>query len=267
MGMRVISQRSDDWVSNSYLVVDPSTNHAAFIDCGEPIDHLLAVIASEELTLERVLLTHHHGDHITGLGHILELYPGTPVQAHPLEAQEMMGVSQTILPGDLTGIGNLEVIALHSPGHTAGMLNFVVREAAGDRDGGPDHVFTGDTLFRGSVGGVRGPGHTTLEDLQHSVLEVLLGLPPETIVEPGHEEPTTIGEQAAENPFVQVWRGAAPEGTGLATVLPPGQPAELARTATLVVWARDYDGGHKAHVRYLDDGTEDLVPGSWVAPA
>ncbi len=266
MGMRVISQRSDDWLSNSYLVVDPSTSQAAFIDCGDPIDHLLAVLATEELTLERVLLTHHHGDHITGLGHILELYPGTPVQAHPLESQEMMGVSQTILPGDITNIGDLEVIALHSPGHTAGMLNFVVREVEGDATGGPDHVFTGDTLFKGSVGGVRGPGHTTVADLQHSITDVLLALPPETIVEPGHQEPTTIGAEVAENPFVRVWRGAAPEGTERGLVLPPGQPAELARVATLVVWAHDYDGGYKAHVRYLDDGTEDLVPGSWVSP-
>lgn len=259
MGMRVISQRNDDWQSNSYLVVDPSTGKAAFIDCGEPVDHLLAVIASEGLELERVLLTHHHGDHITGLGHILEAYPGTPVQAHPDESREMMGVSQTILPGDITNIGNLEVVALHSPGHTAGMLNFVVREVEGDA--GADHVFTGDTLFRNSVGSLIQPGATTFADLRHSVVDVLLDLPPATIVEPGHEDPTTIGAERHDNPFVRVWTGSEPEGTTTATVR---RPDGTERPAQLIVWARDFDGGYKAHVRYLADLVDDIVPGSWV---
>lgn len=264
MSMRVLSQRSDDVQSNSYLVIDTETGHAGFIDCGEPVDHLLAVIASEGLTLERVLLTHHHGDHITGLGPILEAYPGTPVQAHPAESNEMMGVSQTLEPGDLTGIGNLEIVALHSPGHTAGMLNFLIREPG---DGEPGQVFTGDTLFKGSVGGVHGPGHTTLADLRHSIMDVLLDLPPETIIQPGHEEPTTIGAEKHDNPFVRLWRGDLAEGTDVVVIHRPGEGADQARAATLVLWATDYDSGHKAQVRYLDDGTEDLIPGSWVEPS
>lgn len=263
-GFRVLSQRNDDWVSNAYLVVDPATNHAAFIDCGDPVDHLLAVIGNEGLTLERVLLTHHHGDHISGLGHILELYPGTPVQAHPAESSEMMGVSQTMLPGDLTNIGNLEVTALGSPGHTAGMLNFHVRPADGDES--PGAVFTGDTLFRSSVGGLREPGATSLADLRHSIVDVLLELPPTTVIYPGHEEPTTVAAERHENPFVQYWTGRRPEGTERGLVLAPGTPEAEARAAQLVVWARDFDGGYKAQVRYLDDGSDDLVPGSWVTP-
>lgn len=262
MSFRVLSQRNEQWQSNSYLVVDPSTNHAAFIDCGDPVDHLLAVIGNEGLTLERVLLTHHHGDHISGLGHILEHYPGTPVQAHPDESNEMMGVSQTIEAGDLTGIGNLEIVALGSPGHTAGMLNFLVRDPGPGR---PPEVFTGDTLFKGSVGGVRGPGHTTLADLRHSVMDVLLELPPETIIQPGHAEPTTVGQERHDNPFARLWRGELPEGTERVRVFEPGQPDEFARSATLLLWATDYDSGHKAQVRY-DEGPEDLVPGSWVQP-
>lgn len=264
MSMRVLSQRNDEFASNSYLVVDTETSRCGFIDCGSPVDHLLAVIASEGLELERVLLTHHHGDHISSLGHILEVHPGTVVQAHPLEAGEMMGVSQTLLPGDLTAIGNLEIVALHSPGHTAGMLNFLVREPG---DGRPGEVFTGDTLFAGSVGGVRGPGHTTLADLRHSVMEVLGDLPADTVVQPGHMEPTTIGAELSGNPFIRLWRGELAEGTEPVFVSLPGEPPEAARAATLLLWARDYDGGHKAQVRYSADASEDLVPGSWVRPA
>ncbi|MDO9355827.1 MAG: MBL fold metallo-hydrolase [Solirubrobacteraceae bacterium] len=262
MSMRVISQRNDEYRSNSYLVIDTETGHAGFIDCGDPVDHLLAVIASEGLTLERVLLTHHHGDHITGLGHILEAYPGTPVHAHPAESNEMMGVSQTIEPGDLTGIGNIEIVALGSPGHTAGMLNFLVREPG---DGRPGEIFTGDTLFKGSVGGVRGPGHTTFADLRHSVTDVILALPHDTVIQPGHEEPTTVGAELHDNPFPRLWRGDLAEGTDPVVVDIPGDE-DGGRLATLVLWATDYDSGHKAQVRYAD-GTDDLVPGSWIRPA
>jgi glyoxylase-like metal-dependent hydrolase (beta-lactamase superfamily II) len=263
MSMRVLSQRNDEYASNSYLVVDTTTGKAGFIDCGDPVDHLLAVIGNEGLELERVLLTHHHGDHITGLGHILELYPGTPVHAHPAESDEMMGVSQTIEPGDLTGIGTLEIVALHSPGHTAGMLNFLIRDPG---DGRPGEIFTGDTLFKGSVGGVHGPGHTTFADLRHSVTDVILQLPGDTVIQPGHEEPTTVSAELHDNPFVRLWRGDLAEGTDIVVVTAPGQPIERARPATLILWAHDYDSGHKAQVRYLDDGQDDLVPGSWVQP-
>lgn len=261
MAMRVISQRSDEWRSNSHLVVDPSTGRAGFIDCGDPVDHLLAVIASEGLELERVLLTHHHGDHITGLGHILEAYPGTTVQAHPDESNQMMGVSQTILPGDITSIGNLEIVALHTPGHTSGSLSFVVREAAADA-ALPDHVFTGDTLFRGSVGSLVHPGATTHADLRHSVVDVLLALPPATVVEPGHDEPTTIGAERHDNPFARVWTGVDAEGASTVVVQSPGGEP---RAAQLVVWGPGAEGEATAHVRYADDREDDVVPGSWVA--
>ena len=59
-----------------------------------------------------------------------------------------------------------------------------------------DQVFTGDTLFKGSVGGVRAPGHTTFADLKASVMDTLLKLPPATTIRPGHTEPTTVASCA-----------------------------------------------------------------------
>src|SRR5436190_1313458 len=117
-------------------------------------------------------------------------------------------------------------------------------------------VFTGDTLFKGSVGGVRAPGSTTFADLKASVMDVLMKLPQETVVYPGHTDSTTIGEEWENNAFVRVWRGLDPESTDRCRV----QEEE----ATLVLWGPDYDGGHKAWVRWDDSGRDDIVPGSVV---
>ena len=81
-------------------------------------------------------------------------------------------------------------------------------------------------------------------------------LPHETVVRPGHTDPTTIGDEWEQNAFVRVWRGLDPESTERCKV---GEDE-----ATLVLWAPDYDGGHKAWVRW-DDGRDDIVPGSAVS--
>ena len=150
------------------------------------------------------------------------------------------------LPVDPPHPERLTIESLLTPGHTAGMLNFVVN--------GTD-VFTGDTLFKGSVGGVRAPGSTSFADLRHSIMDVLMKLPHETRVHPGHTDPTTIGDEWESNAFVRLWRGLDEEGSERCSV--EGQEA------TLVLWAPDYDGGHKAWVRW-PDGSDDIVPGSRV---
>jgi glyoxylase-like metal-dependent hydrolase (beta-lactamase superfamily II) len=117
-------------------------------------------------------------------------------------------------------------------------------------------VFTGDTLFKGSVGGVRAPGSTSYQDLKDSIMVTLLGLPPHTRIHPGHTDPTTVADELEHNKFVRIWRGLDPEGTESCTAL--GQPA------TLILLGDDYDGGHKAWVRW-PDGSDDIVPGSKVS--
>jgi hypothetical protein len=81
-------------------------------------------------------------------------------------------------------------------------------------------------------------------------------LPHETVVRPGHTEPTTIGDEWESNAFVRVWRGLDPESDETCRV---GE-----EEATLVLFAPDYDGGHKAWVRWKDSGRDDIVPGSQV---
>jgi hydroxyacylglutathione hydrolase len=112
-----------------------------------------------------------------------------------------------------------------------------------------DAVFTGDTLFKDSVGG------GNFEEVRSSVMDVLMKLPPGTRVLPGHTDETTIGREWEENPFVRVWRGIEPEGTERVRV--------AGEEATLIVWSPDYDGGGKAWVRFTD-GRDAIVGGSRV---
>jgi hydroxyacylglutathione hydrolase len=119
-----------------------------------------------------------------------------------------------------------------------------------------EDVFTGDTLFKGSVGGVKASGATGFEDLKRSILDVLMKLPPGTRVHPGHTDPTTIEAEWDQNPFIRLWRGLDEESSERCTVWEQG--------ATLVLLAPDYDGGHKAWIRWDESGEDDIVPGSQV---
>jgi glyoxylase-like metal-dependent hydrolase (beta-lactamase superfamily II) len=240
----VIIERSmnDEWLSNTYLVADEEGGSALVVDAGGPCAPLVEAAARLGVEVRTLLLTHHHHDHVAEAS----AWPGVEVVAHPVEAAELEGVDRTIEPGETLEVGGLHVATLHTPGHTAGMLNFVING---------DEVFTGDTLFKGSVGGVRAPGSTSFGDLRDSIMEVLMKLPHETRVRPGHTEPTTIGDEWESNAFVRLWRGLDDEGDEACRVWD--------KDATLVLWAPDYDGGHKAWVRW-PDGSDDIVPGSQV---
>ncbi|MCW2989767.1 MAG: fold metallo-hydrolase [Solirubrobacterales bacterium] len=239
----MILERSmtDQFLSNTYLLAAGDGGEALFIDAGGPMAPLFDAVEQHGLTPTAVLLTHHHHDHVCELDAIKARWPEIGVYADPRE--EIEG-AEPFADGTYAG---LDVRALHTPGHTAGMLSFVVG----------DQVFTGDTLFKNSVGGVRAPGHTTFADLRESIMDKLLELPAETTIRPGHTDPTTVADELEHNPFVRLWRGLDEEGAEPCTVF-GDQPA------TLVLWGDDYDGGHKAWVRW-PDGADDIVPGSQVA--
>ncbi|MFL5868558.1 MAG: MBL fold metallo-hydrolase [Thermoleophilaceae bacterium] len=235
-----------EWLSNAYLVADEPGGTGILIDSGAPPEPLIEAIESNDLDVGHLLLTHHHQDHVAE-NHVFKEKLGVEILAHPLEAEQLLDVDRTIEPGERLTFGGLEIEPLHTPGHTGGMLSLVVNGA---------EVFTGDTLFKGSVGGVKAPGSTGFEDLRRSIMDVLLELPPETTVRPGHTDPTTIGDEYEQNAFVRIWRGLDEESADRCTVWD--------KPATLVLWAPDYDGGHKAWVRWDDSGEDDIVPGSQV---
>jgi hydroxyacylglutathione hydrolase len=248
---RVIIERSMNGTdfSNRYLVADQRGGAAVVIDAGEPVERLLAVAELHEVAPEYVLLTHHHHDHVGGVARLKTSWPQARVLIHPLERDLVPQADDTIEAGERLEVGELVIRPLHTPGHTKGMLSFLV-EHRGSRA-----VFTGDTLFRDSVGGVRAPGHDTYQALKDSIMGTLMELDNEVEVRPGHSETTTVSREWAHNPFIRIWRGLDREGSEPCLAL--GEPA------TLILLATDYDGGHKAGVRW-PDGTDDIVPGSRV---
>jgi glyoxylase-like metal-dependent hydrolase (beta-lactamase superfamily II) len=286
--MIVESSEHPQFLSNTYLVADGKGGPAFFIDAGGPVEPLIET--GERLGLEptHVLLTHHHYDHVSEVGGLRARWPGLEVLISPVERDLLGGGTGagadgataemgTVEAGETLRFGALEVHPLHTPGHTAGMLSFLVGEASdsgpapasaggarkgssrsagpGGFAGGEAVVFTGDTLFRNSVGGVKAPGHTTYTDLRDSIMGTLMELPPETTIYPGHAEATSVGREWESNGFIRVWRGLDPQGSEPCTAL--GQPARL------VFLGEDYDGGTKAWVRW-EDGSDDIVPGSRV---
>jgi hydroxyacylglutathione hydrolase len=215
----VLVERSlhPDYLSNAYLVADQEGGKAVYVDSGAPLEPLRATVELWRVSPELVLRTHAHSDHVEHEGEL-----GLPVWTDAVE------------------VGGLRVEALPTPGHSDDMVAFVVNGEA---------VFTGDTLFKDSVGG------GDFERVRQSVMDVLMKLPPETRVFPGHTDETTIGREWEANPFVRVWRGVEPEGTERVQV--------AGEDATLIVWSPDYDGGGKAWVRF-DDGRDAIVGGSRV---
>lgn len=236
--MLIERSMSDGFLTNTYLVADGPGGPGFLVDAGGPMGPLFDAAEQHDVDVTHLLLTHHHHDHVCALDEVTARYPGIAILAHPDEPLDAA-------PFAPLQIGGLEVGAVTTPGHTKGMLNFTV----------PGHVFTGDTLFRRSIGGVRAPGSTSYADMRSSIMDTLMAMDHATVVHPGHTDPTTIGDEWEHNAFIRVWRGLDAEGEEQVTVW--GEPA------TLVVWGDDYDGGHKAWVRWAD-GRDDIVPGSQV---
>jgi hydroxyacylglutathione hydrolase len=232
------------WLSNAYLVGEHEGGSAVVIDSGAPIAPLLYALAARRLSLEAILTTHRHLDHVQGHAELAErtgariyaLAPEAPhvAQACPLDFEEERAW------------GGLRARAVPLLGHTVGHAGYFI-EGAG--------LFTGDCLFAGSLGGTVGPGHGVFDDALRAV-ERILRFPDDTTILPGHSGPTSVGAERARNPFIRVMLGMEPEGRGRCRAL--GRPARL------IVLARDYDGGTKAWVRF-DDGEDALVPGSRVS--
>jgi hydroxyacylglutathione hydrolase len=246
---RMIVERTENpqWLSNAYLVADEAGGTGVLIDGNDDLGPLLEQAERDGIEITHVLITHPHHDHIAGLAEARERLGGVPIVAHAETAAEIEEeVAQTLADGEKLSTGGLEIEAIETPGHAAGHVAFLVN--------GTD-VFTADVLFKGTVGGTMAPGASGFADLRSSVLR-LLELPPETVVHPGHREPTTIGAERDGNPFVRIWQGEEQVGEEQVTV--------WGRPATLKLWAPDYDGGNKAWVVFGDDGTEAIIGGSQV---
>jgi glyoxylase-like metal-dependent hydrolase (beta-lactamase superfamily II) len=184
-------------------------------------------------------------DHVLG-NDLLRSRFAVPVCGHEAESSLFDSLDRELHHDEVIASGSLSIRVIHTPGHTVGQVSYLVHGEA---------LFSGDTLFKGSVGGTRAPGHTTFEDLRHSIMERLMTLDPDVTVHPGHTEPTTIGREWDHNLFIRLWRGLDRSAESACTAF--GQPA------VLMLRAPDYDGGTKCQIRW-ESGLIELVPGSAV---
>jgi hydroxyacylglutathione hydrolase len=236
-----------DWLSNAYLIADEPGGKGVLIDGNGVIEPLLERADRDGTEITHILLTHGHWDHVVGIGELAS-ERGVPVLAHEAVASEVpFTVDRTLADGDTVETGGLTIEALETPGHAPGHLAFLVN--------GTDLV-TGDLIFKGTIAGTVAPGAAGFDALRGSIMDRVMTLPPDTRLHPGHCGPSTVGEEMEQNPFVRVWRGLDPEGTGECEVNGRGR-------ATLVVWGPDYDGTNKAWVRF-PDGSEAVTGGSQV---
>lgn len=192
---------------NAYILGDEESKEAVVIDPGGSSDEISSLLRKEKLTLQAILLTHAHGDHIGGIAGLVKDWE-TPVFVHkkdlyilqdadlnyssklPMNAVNFND-AKVLKHGDLLKYGKLEIKVIHTPGHSPGGVTFQVE----------DHLFTGDTLFKGSIGRTDLEGGSQ-KQLINSIKEKLLLLKNDHKVYPGHGPETSLDEEQKNNPFL-----------------------------------------------------------------
>ena len=204
--------------ANCYVVGCRETLEGVVIDPGtmdtEDTSELAAGVRRLNLNIRYILNTHGHPDHMSGNDY-LKVAVGGEVLIHQLDAlkltdplrnaSRMFGMDMHVSPpdevlkdGDVVSFGNLNLTVAHTPGHSSGGVVFV----------GDGYVFSGDTLFAGSIGRSDLPdssdeGTVAYDVLIRAINEKLLTLPDDTVVLCGHGPATTIGDERARNPFLR----------------------------------------------------------------
>jgi hydroxyacylglutathione hydrolase len=191
--------------TNCYLVGCPETKEAVVIDPGAEGKRVLNEIQGLGLSIKYIINTHGHVDHIGANSRLKEAL-GAPILLHreDLSLYQNPGFGlglvigkqpqpdRFIQEGDRISFGRLEFEVLETPGHTKGGISLHL----------PGAVFTGDTLFAGSIGRTDLAGGSFTE-IMRSINERFMTLPAETLVYPGHGPGSTIGEEAQFNPFIR----------------------------------------------------------------
>ena len=198
--------------TNCYVVWCSNTGEAVVIDPGFDREgegeRVLGVLKENRLKVKFIVDTHGHSDHIRGNG-VVKNATGAPILIHKADANMLSQVGRNPLASfgslevspaadgfledaDVLRFGKVALQVLHTPGHSPGSISLV----------GENCVFTGDTLFAGSIGRVDLPGGSGKAIMQ-SLREKLAALPERIIVYPGHGPKSTIGEEKRSNPFLR----------------------------------------------------------------
>lgn len=194
--------------TNCYIFWADGSDQCAVVDPGDDGQQVANLIQGLKLTPVAILLTHSHFDHVLGIPGLRETWPDLPVYCHPADipkevSETMFGMTVptvtafgNVTPyneGDTVAVGPLTVKVIHTPGHTKGSVTLMVE--------GEGVLFTGDTLFRGSMGRTDLPGGS-YADLTAS-LKKLAALPGDYKVYPGHEGFSSLDTERKTNFFMQ----------------------------------------------------------------
>ncbi len=194
---------------NCFLVRPQGGEHAVIVDPGEEAPRLLAAIEAAGVTLDAILLTHTHFDHVGAVAPVARA-TGAPVWCPQLEVpvlQDIMAFvpwpgfgpyeswdpEHTVAGGESLELAGLTFDVIFTPGHSPGHVTYAVRDEAA--------LFSGDVLFQNSVGRIDLPGGDG-PTLMRSIASLLERFENDTVVYPGHMGITTLGRERASNPFV-----------------------------------------------------------------
>ncbi|MBR2525958.1 MBL fold metallo-hydrolase [bacterium] len=196
--------------NNNYLLIDEESKQAVLIDCSQYIPEIKNILQSYGANLNYILITHGHFDHIMGINDFHKEYPQTEIIA-PINDKELIEEIETFLDRFIGGFGRVEVPhidkyisendelmfgkekikIISSPGHTKGGVCYFI----------DDKLFSGDTIFLGSVGRTDLPGGS-YEQIKNSVNRVLKMFNDDVIIYTGHGEKTSVGYEKLNNPVM-----------------------------------------------------------------
>jgi glyoxylase-like metal-dependent hydrolase (beta-lactamase superfamily II) len=198
------------YLTNCYLVYDEDTREGWIIDASWSPEPMVRKAQELDLNISKILLTHAHIDHIAGLDVVRRAFPSAPVHLHEHEADWLGDAQANLSAGHgepfttkeadilLRGGESLDLAGskwgIHlTPGHSPGSITLHCPALSA--------AIVGDVLFHRSIGRSDFPT-SNHEDLKKSILKTLYTFPDDTVCLPGHNEPTTIGEERRYNPFV-----------------------------------------------------------------
>lgn len=199
---------------NCYVIGNRRTGEAICIDPGDQPDEILALARDMGVTIKLIANSHAHIDHVLGVRG-LNAATGAKFLLHHQDldllrdgfkmsaarfgldpSQQPPDPDQFVEDADIVEVAGVRLKAITTPGHTPGSVSYYAEEG---------YLFSGDTLFRGSIGRTDLPGGSFNEEME-SICNRLLVLPEETIVLPGHMDETTIKFEMKHNPFVLEWK-------------------------------------------------------------
>jgi glyoxylase-like metal-dependent hydrolase (beta-lactamase superfamily II) len=196
--------------TNCFVVTVPGEQACWIVDCGFDPEPMLDWIADQQLEPAALLLTHTHPDHIAGVDDAITRFGVMPIYVHEAEAgycsdpmlnlSAPMGIPMKVTEpdhllheGDTLQLADATWRIVHAPGHSPGGVLYV-HDAS-------KQAIVGDTLFAGSIGRMDFPTSDP-QAMRHTIRTVLMGLPDDLAVYPGHGPVTTIGQERQTNPFV-----------------------------------------------------------------